>query len=256
MRLKSVIPNIIIVLNIIKLNATDSTNTYLKHLAKETSLPDETVILAERQLAGRGQMGNTWFSQQGLSLTFSAYKEFRGLEVGKQFAVAMEVSLAIAEAMDALGIPEISIKWPNDILADRKKIGGILIENVLEGHFIKYSIIGIGINVNQLSFPHLPQAGSLKLSTDKDFDTEEVFQILVKRIFKGLNRIPDKDFSEIKRRYEERLFLKDQIAIFENTQGKPFNGEIRGVSDRGELLIETEKKQLQSFQFKEVKMIY
>lgn len=255
-RLISVILNIIIVLNIIKLSAIDSTNSYLKKLAKETLLKDETVVLTNRQLSGRGQMGNGWLSREGQSLTFSMFKHFKNLEIEQQFMISMAVSLGILEGLKALDIPKMTIKWPNDILSANHKIGGILIENVLEGTSVKCSIIGIGINVNETEFPSLAQASSLKLETGKNFHLEEVLDTILKKVFKNLKNLTAKDFSEMKQLYENNLFQKEMVSVFETPEGSRFNGIIKGISDIGEILIQTENDSLQKFQLKEVKLIY
>ncbi len=243
-------------MKIIKLSAIDSTNSYLKQLAKETLLQDETVVLTNHQLSGRGQMGTGWLSREGQSLTFSMFKEFEKLQIEQQFMISMAVSLAIANALKSMGVPKISIKWPNDILSANWKIGGILIENVLEGSFVKYSIIGIGLNVNEAHFPNLPQASSLKLETGKTFQLEEVLHITLKNVFKNLKNLSTKDFSEMKQLYENNLFRKETVSVFETADGLRFNGITKGVSDIGELLVETENEQLQKFQLKEVKLVY
>ena len=187
-RLKGVILNIIIVLNLIKLNAIDSTNTYLKQLAKETCLEDETVVITNRQISGRGQMGNVWLSREGQSLTFSVFKELSQLPVERQFIISMAVSLGILKALKSLNVPKISIKWPNDILSANKKIGGILIENVLEGSNVKHTIIGIGLNVNDTDLTKLPQASSLKLQTGENFQLEEVLATILKKYFQKFKK--------------------------------------------------------------------
>jgi BirA family biotin operon repressor/biotin-[acetyl-CoA-carboxylase] ligase len=243
-------------LKIIKLNAIDSTNSYLKQLAKETFLQEETVVLTNHQLSGRGQMGNKWLSREGQSLTFSMFKAFEKLRIEQQFMISMVVSLAIVNALKSLNVPKLTIKWPNDILSANTKIGGILIENVLEGSFVKYSIIGIGLNVNETDFPNLPQASSMKLETGKTFQLEEVLDTILKNVFKNLKNISEKDFSEMKQLYENNLFRKERISVFETSEGSQINGIIKGVSDIGELLVETENNPLQKFQLKEVKLIY
>ncbi|MDP2686614.1 MAG: biotin--[acetyl-CoA-carboxylase] ligase [Aequorivita sp.] len=243
-------------MNLIKLSAIDSTNSYLKQLAKETLLQDETVVLTKHQLSGRGQMGNSWLSRQGQSLTFSIFKTFEKLQIERQFMISMTVSLAIIEALKSLDIPKMAIKWPNDILSANKKIGGILIENVLEDSFVKYSIIGIGLNVNETDFPNLPQASSLKLETGKNFQLEEVLDRIVKSVFNNLNNLSAKNFSEMKWLYENNLFRKEMVSVFETPEGLRFNGIIKGVSDIGELLLETEIAPSQKFQLKEIKLIY
>ena len=243
-------------MRIIKLSAIDSTNSYLKELAKETVLQDETVVLANRQFSGRGQMGSGWLSREGQSLTFSMFKEFQTMQISHQFLISMAVSLAIANTLKSMGIPKIAIKWPNDILSANWKIGGILIENVLEGSFVKYSIIGIGLNVNEIDFPNLPQASSLKLVTGKTFQLEEVFHKTLKKVFNNLENLSTKDFSKMRQLYENSLFRKDMVSVFETPNGLRINGITKGVSDSGELLVETENDLLQKFQLKEVKLIY
>lgn len=243
-------------MNLIKLNATDSTNTYLKQLVRETSVPDQTVVITNHQLNGRGQMGNGWNSEAGKSLTFSMFKRFEDLFPEQQFMISMAVSLGIAEAFKNLHIPDIAIKWPNDILSGNKKVGGILIENVLETSYIKYSVIGIGINVNESSFPDLPQASSLKLQTGINFQLEEVLEKLLQSIYAALENLGAQEFSPLKFKYESKLFKKNKICVFENKEGNLFNGIIRGISDRGELFLEPEDGPMQKFELKEVKMIY
>lgn len=243
-------------MNLIKLSAIDSTNTYLKRLAKETQLLDETVVVTNHQLSGRGQMGNGWLSREGQSLTFSMFKAFDGLRIEHQFMISMATSLGILEALKDLSVPATSIKWPNDILSAKSKIGGILIENLLEGSFLKYCVIGIGLNVNETIFPDLPKASSLKLETGKDFPLEEVLQGILTRVFAKLKNLDGENFLLMKDNYENNLFQKDAISVFETPEGIRFNGIIKGVSEIGELLVETENTPLKKFQLKEVKLIY
>ena len=254
--IKSLKPNIVTVLNIIKLDAIDSSNNYLKLLVSETIVNDETVVVVNDQQKGRGQMGNGWVSKRDQSLTFSVYKRFEGLLAENQFIISMAVSLAIAECFEALGVPKVSIKWPNDIMSANKKLAGILIENVVEGYQIKYSIIGIGINVNEDAFPNLPRASSLKLSTGLQFNLDEVLQLVIEKILLGLKLTQSRSFSEMRSLYEIQLFHKDIVSVFENLNGHLFNGIVRGISDIGELIIETENDPGAKVQLKELKMIF
>ncbi len=243
-------------MNIIKLNAIDSTNSYLKKLAKETQLSDETVVVTDHQVSGRGQMGNGWLSREGQSLTFSMFKVYDGLRIEDQFMISMATSMGILKALKALNIPAISIKWPNDILSAKSKVGGILIENVLERSFIKHSVIGIGLNVNETIFPDLPKASSLKLETGKNFIVEEVLQEILENVFSKLRNLNESSFLMLKEEYESNLFQKNVISVFETPEGLRFNGIIKGVSDIGELLVETENDPLRKFQLKEVRLIF
>ncbi len=243
-------------MNIIKLNAIDSTNTYLKERVNETFVEDETIIVAENQQKGRGQMGNGWLSRTGQSLTFSVFKRFEGLMVEQQFVISMAVSLAIVETFKQMGVSSVSIKWPNDILSGNKKIAGILIENVLEGTNIKHSIIGIGVNVNESDFPYLPQASSLKLEMGKSFQLEEVLMLILKNLLNNLKSVTNLDFFEWQELYERNMFRRNDISTFENGDGKRFNGIIKGISEMGELLVETENSSTEKFQLKELKLLY
>lgn len=168
----------------------------------------------------------------------------------------MATSLAIIEALNDMGIPKMAIKWPNDILSGNKKVAGILIENVLEGAYVKHSIIGIGINVNEAVFPNLPQASSLHLETGIQFQLEAVFDSVLKVLFQQLITLSTKGYSQLRDEYENKMFRKEAISVFENTEGVRFNGKIKGISEIGELLIETETDALQKFRLKEVKLIY
>ena len=219
-------------------------------------IADGTVVISEDQQKGRGQMGNAWLSRKGQSLTFSIFKRFKGVSAEKQFAISMATSLAITEALNGMGIPKMTIKWPNDILSGNKKVAGILIENVLEGAYVKHSIIGIGINVNEVVFPNLPQASSLHLETGIQFQLEAVFDSVLKVLLQQLKTLSTEGYSQLRDKYESKMFRKEAISVFENTEGVRFNGKIKGISEIGELLIETETGALQKFRLKEVKLIY
>lgn len=243
-------------MNLIKLNATDSTNDFLKELARKTDLPDETVVVAHDQTKGRGQMGNAWQSVAGESLTFSMFKSFDNILAEQQFMVSMAVSIAIAEVMDSLFLPGVSIKWPNDILSENKKIGGVLIENVIGGSWIKNSIIGIGLNINETSFVNLEHASSLKLQMGKTFALERVLKKVATKIFEELRGLQSQDISQLKEKYENNLFRRNEVSDFETKYGIPFKGIIKGVSDLGELLMAPVNEPIQKYQMKQVKLIY
>ena len=243
-------------MKIIKLNAIDSTNTYLKNLSKEIVLEDEVVVWAKEQKAGRGQREASWQSKPGKSLAFSVFKRIDRLPVEQQFLLVMLSALAVKDAFKKLSIPKIAIKWPNDILSHSKKVCGVLIENTLQKNRITSCISGIGINVNETSFSNLPQASSLYLSCGRKFTIEEVFTLVVEALLKRLNESVSTDFQKIKKEYEAALFKKDVVSVFERPNGEQFNGIIKGVEDSGALIIENEKDELEQFQLKEIKLLY
>ena len=134
-----------------RLQETTSTNDYLKQRCKEDKAKEFYTVIAECQTNGKGQRGNCWESEEGKNLTFSTVIYPTALEAKKHFIISAIASYAVYDAL-AQYTSGFSIKWPNDLYWHDKKIGGILIENDMEGKYITQSIIGIGINVNQLNF--------------------------------------------------------------------------------------------------------
>ena len=149
-------------MQIIKLNATDSTNNYLKQLLMDTALEDFCVVVTNHQTKGKGQMGAEWVSEKGKNLTFSVLKKEPSIVLPRRFLLSILVSLSIIKTLEAYSVPKLAIKWPNDILSDHHKISGILIENIIKSNKIDFSVIGIGLNVNQKLFKGLPKVTSLK----------------------------------------------------------------------------------------------
>lgn len=243
-------------MKIIKLNAIDSTNSYLKDLNKSVLLEDALVVITKRQTKGRGQMGANWQSQEAKSLTFSVFKRFSNLPISAQSKVTFAVAVGIKRALIKFNIPEVSIKWPNDIMSYQKKIGGILIENQTKREALLTSIIGVGINVNETSFEGLPSATSLRLSTGVSYNIEEVFQKICECIFEQLDLIQQEENSEMKNEYESSLFRKDIVSVFINSNGQKFNGIIRGITESGELVLETEFGTQVKYLLKQVKMLF
>jgi len=240
---------------IIKLNAIDSTNSYLINLGKKERLTNPTIVVSEKQLKGRGQLGATWQSKPSQSLTFSIFKRFEGIPANHLSSITFAVSIAVYKALNRMLIPQLKIKWPNDIMSHSKKLAGILIENQVKQSEIVSTVIGIGINVNEENFENLPQATSILLSTGRKHLLDEVLQTVYETIFKELNRVEQGDFQNLKSEYEKTLFRKNIVSVFEDTPGNRFNGKIKGVSEEGELLIENEDEIITSYQLKEIKYL-
>lgn len=243
-------------MEIIKLDATDSTNTHLKNLALLQVLGDFTVVLAHSQYAGRGQRGAEWTSEPGKNLTFSVLKKHRDLPARMQFNITMITSLGVFSALKQLNVPSLYVKWPNDILSGNSKICGILIENLTSGQHIQSSIVGIGLNVNQLDFKGLQQVSSLRLLMGQPHDLEEVLQLLLIHLKESFTKFETTPYAEIREAYEQLLFRKDKPSTFKNKQGELFMGFIRGVSPEGKLQVELEDEQLKQFDMKEVQLLY
>ena len=241
---------------IIKLDATDSTNLYLKGLLRSKHVSDNTVIVAKNQLNGRGQMGSSWQSEEGKNLTFSVLKRFDALHAIHQFNLNICVSLAISDVLSELSIPNVSVKWPNDIMSGSLKICGILIENIMKGQWVQHSIIGIGLNVNQMSFENLDKAGSLKSVSGRLFDLDEVLQKILKKMEYHFQGIEEKTVTQLLPSYERLLFRKNKPSTFTDADGNMFMGFIRNVSSSGKLVLELEDQIFKEFDLKEVSLLY
>ncbi|HET8737646.1 MAG TPA: biotin--[acetyl-CoA-carboxylase] ligase, partial [Pricia sp.] len=178
-------------MQLIKLDATDSTNAYLRRLLPSVACVDYTVVWAKRQSQGRGQMGSRWQSEPGKNLTFSVLRKGLNLPANQGFVLNVCTSLAIYRALEMLQVPELSIKWPNDILSGTWKLCGILIENKISGNHINTSIIGIGLNVNQLYFNNLHKASSLRILLDRNFNLDALLHEIINQLqmlFLGLQQ--------------------------------------------------------------------
>lgn len=170
-------------MRIIKLNAIDSTNAYLKSLVKSAPfVSDFLTVWTPVQTAGVGQRGAKWESEPYKNLTFSILRKNKRSEIDSLFVLNMVVSIAVINYLKKIKIPDVQIKWPNDIMSHRKKIGGILIENTFSEGKLKYSVIGIGLNINQTHFKNLEKASSLKLLTEKEFSIELILKNLIQEI--------------------------------------------------------------------------
>jgi BirA family biotin operon repressor/biotin-[acetyl-CoA-carboxylase] ligase len=243
-------------MHIIKLNAIDSTNSYLKELSAKQTVTNFTVVVAENQTNGRGQRGANWEVENGKNLTFSVLIKDALLNVEGVFSLNVIVAVSLFQTLDQLKILNLAIKWPNDILADKKKICGILIENQFKSTSEIHSIVGIGINVNQENFINLPQASSLKNSSGKEFNKEEVLMMFLSQFQSNLALYKNEGGSYFWNLYHENLFKKDIPMAFENADKVKFMGSIKQVMPNGLLEIELEDDTLQLFDIKELKMLY
>jgi BirA family biotin operon repressor/biotin-[acetyl-CoA-carboxylase] ligase len=175
-------------LNIIKLDEVNSTNTAMALMGDEAV--HATVLRAVTQSAGRGQRGNSWESEPGKNLTFSICLRPQHIPARTQFELSMAVSLGVVHALDAFIDPKrVKIKWPNDIYVDDLKIAGILIENSIDGTVIRRSIVGIGLNINQLTFvSDAPNPVSLAALTDRTYDLDAMLTHVCQHVVDMVDR--------------------------------------------------------------------
>ncbi|MGO4920847.1 biotin--[acetyl-CoA-carboxylase] ligase [Maribacter spongiicola] len=243
-------------MQIIKLDATESTNTYLKELIQQKEVVDFTIITTQNQTSGRGQMNAKWESEPYKNVAISLLKKDIDLPVGKLFLVSMQVSLAIIEALNELEIPDLYIKWPNDILSGNHKIGGILIENIISGSQIKRSIIGFGLNINQTSFKNAPHASSLKKIVGKEFNLDSVFYALIKKLHQQLNRPITTLEIELFKQYHAVLFKNKEKCTFTLPDNTIVSGVIMGVTINGLLMVRLANGHIKEFGLKEIQLQY
>ena len=168
---------------ILRVAETTSTNSLLRELVIKESLPEGSVVVADFQTAGRGQIGNVWESEAGKNLMFSTVLYPTCIPANRQFLISQIAALSVKETLDSY-TDHVTVKWPNDIYWKDKKICGMLIENDLSGHNLYCSIIGIGINLNQAVFRgDAPNPVSLFQIIGKEVDREEVSSKRNTRIF-------------------------------------------------------------------------
>ena len=193
---------------IIELDTIDSTNNYAMHLIDADTAQPGLTIVAGRQTRGRGQRGRTWVDHPGESLLTSIIC-VPDCPLDEQFVFSGTVAVAIAEVLSEIHEGwDVRIKWPNDIIINDKKAGGILIENVLRGNSWNYSIIGLGLNVAQPAFPpDLPFATSLRVASGLDFPLDILLHALRGRILE--RACTARPASEVMTDYNDFLYRKD-----------------------------------------------
>ncbi|HQF48635.1 MAG TPA: biotin--[acetyl-CoA-carboxylase] ligase [Flavobacterium alvei] len=242
-------------MKLIKLDAIDSTNEFLKGLSSNQSLENFTVVTAENQTKGKGQMGAVWESEPSKNLIMSVLISDFVTDINQIFDINIAVSLAVIQVLEDFNIPELSIKWPNDIMSYNKKIGGILIENSIKNGGNINSIVGLGLNVNQMNFENLPKASSLAVICNTTFDKEEILLEIIeslKQNIKSWNQKSDLLWSE----YSNKLYKKGIPMPFEDQNKQNFMGIIQGVTSIGKLEILLENDAIAEFGIKEIQMLY
>jgi len=242
-------------MRIIKLDATPSTNSFLKAYAKENNYESEWIVVAKQQTQGRGQAGSKWFSESGQSLTFSIFKRIEGLDLQEQFYVSMAVSLAIKKILQSHQVPKVSVKWPNDILSANKKICGILIENCISKENYLGTVIGVGVNVNESSVKNVPKATSVFLETAVVSDLDALLLEMTQAISESVTELVQNK-AAIKQKYEDALFQKGKVTAFQDVSGTVFNGIITGVDSIGRLKLQKEDQSFSAYNTKEIRFLY
>lgn len=240
---------------LIRLEEVNSTNAYLHSLNQKERLPEGSVVWADFQTSGRGQIGNSWESESGKNLTFSMvfYPSF--LLARRQFLISQVAALSVKETLDEY-TRGITVKWPNDIYWNDKKICGMLIENDLAGEYIYSSIIGIGININQARFRgDAPNPVSLCQILGKEVEKEDVMHRFLGHVYTNyLTLMEGEHDATLAGKYLDSLYRKEGFFLYEDKNGR-FEAEFAGIEPTGHLLLRTKDGSVRRYEFKEVKFV-
>jgi len=241
-------------MNIFRLKTIDSTNSYLKDLAQKLIFEEGTVVVTNNQTNGRGQQGSYWESQMGKNITCSIVLYPSFLPIQQYFLISEAVSLGVKETLDAY-IDGVTVKWSNDIYYLERKIAGILIENELIGDKFNFSVVGIGLNINQdCFFSDAPNPVSLKQITGKNYDIETIFKELIKNILHRYKQLKEGDTENLIRMYHEALYRKIGFHRYKDNE-RIFNARINRISDDGFLHLVTDWQEERSYSFRNVRFI-
>ncbi|MDB4297168.1 biotin--[acetyl-CoA-carboxylase] ligase [Flavobacteriaceae bacterium] len=243
-------------MKLIKLDAIDSTNRFLKDLAKNSELENYTTVVAEEQFSGKGQMDTKWHSTKGKNLLFTIYVKFDGLSLDNAAHLNFLTASIIREELKkyCTNKGKIAIKWPNDILSFNNKIAGVLVENIIKDGLIDASLIGVGLNVNETNFPdYLPKASSLAKVLGSECDKEAVLTQIVNAFSKKMTSIYIAENKiQIKENYLKDLYKFNTPTMFKDKEGSVFMGRIETVTHDGLLVVEKQDELLYKYAVKEI----
>lgn len=235
------------------LTSVDSTNNYAMGMIRDGLAVNGNAVFSYEQTKGKGRRGKTWSAEKGKNIMMSIIISPENLTIYQQFHLSIAVSLACIDFFTKYAGDETKIKWPNDIFWNDRKAGGVLIENIIKEKW-QWSVIGIGININQTQFnldTVFPPV-SLKQITGKEYDLVELAKELHKKVMKRYEELRTIGFKKMLNEYNQYLFglnkklkLKKQSAVFETT--------ITGVSQRGKLI--TVDSIEREFEFDEVEWV-
>ena len=233
---------------IIEVPSCHSTNDEVLEMIKAGEAFEGDVLIAHEQLKGRGQKGNVWETEKDKNLTVSYVLEPYFLRPEYQFELTVVTSIAIVSFLNEKGI-KASIKWPNDIYVNKQKIAGVLIENKIKGSKLSYSVVGLGLNVNQLKFS-LPTAVSMQILTGETYSLMELLlelSHLIQYYYLELKKGVD-----LRSFYKELLVGKDSSILFDD--GEQFRSLVVDVDDHGCLVL-SKNGELKKYGVKEVKFL-
>ena len=243
-------------MNLIKLDAIDSTNDFLKEMSRNQVVENFVVVVAKSQTKGKGQMGSSWNSEAGKNLIMSILIKDILNNIEEIFHLNVAIALAVIQVLEQFNLPKLSIKWPNDIMSDNKKLCGILIENSFKSDNKIESIVGIGLNVNQNTFVNLPKASSMCKVMRNEFDLDLILEKITFQIKKNCGLILSNQNVQIWNDFHKYLFKINVPMPFEDGNHNRFMGIIQGVTNDGMLELMLEDDSIKTFGIKEIQMLF
>lgn len=239
-------------LKYIHLRQIDSTNAYLQRQQSEGDIRNWVVSAAE-QTAGKGMGSNGWESEAGKNLTFSLALDMGFLPAKRQFLLSEAVPLGIIEVLDTiLPAEKLYIKWPNDIFYENRKLAGILINSTIKANMMDVSIIGIGLNVNQMQFQNWPTHPiSMKQITGKDYDLQPLLEQITEHILIKVAQLKS-NLVVIEQEYLKRLFRYRTWADYE-VDGKVLRLFMTGIDQFGRLQLVDKQQERHCYEIKQIK---
>ena len=220
-----------------RLEEVTSTNDEAKRLAAEGAR-EGTVVIAERQTAGRGRRGRVWASPKG-NLFLSVILRPR-IEPAAAPPLAPAMGLAVALAIEDVAPLAAELKWPNDVLVNGRKVAGVLTESVVSGMQLSAVIVGIGVNVGAELPPELAEiATTLSREAVRNVRKEEVEAALLARIGDVYERFLEGGFGALQQEWADRDSLFGKPVSIDVGGGRRVSGSAAGVDADGALLVET-----------------
>lgn len=247
------------------ISETHSTSTLLRESYNE-QLPHLYYIRADYQTAGRGQTGNSWESERGKNLLYSSLLKYPNLHATEQWRLSMLVAITWWEVLKQhLPQEHLTIKWPNDIYYQDKKLVGILIENILQGIHIGYTIAGVGVNINQTEWrSNAPNPISMKEITGKEYNIDGLLNEWICTMKSWENRKTE----ELSSAYLQRLYRREgwheyverevsiiPTALAEKGTKDTFLAEIVTVTTQGELILRLQNREEKKYHFKQIRFV-
>lgn len=243
--------------HIIHLEEVDSTNSYAENLLKTKSVEEGTIIVAEKQTAGKGQGDHVWLSEPGKNLTFTLILHPEFIKAEDQFTINMMVALGIVDFLKNL-IPkeDFKIKWPNDIYWNQRKLGGVLINHFISGSKLEHTIVGIGLNVNQVEFnSQLPNPVSLKQINEGPFDLKLLLTDLCEAIAKRYTSTEACAHEELKKSYLEIVLGNGKLRSYK-MHNQMLQATIKDVDRFGRLILLTSQQEILTCSFGEIEFVF